>query len=284
MTLKMLWQEYSARFREAGVPEPETDAWYLLEHVTGVTRARYFMNPDQSVPDEQLIQYTHLCERRMQRIPLQHLTGVQEFMGYEFIVSDAVLIPRQDTEILVEEAAGILRKDSDILDVCTGSGCILLSLLKIAEERGLGSITGVGVDISEDALAVAGKNKEKLSIKNAELLRGDLLEPVADRRFDIIVSNPPYIRTEEIEKLEAEVKVFDPFIALDGGADGLIFYRRIVEQAAGCLKKGGSLLFEIGYDQGEDVKRLMEQAGFENVRIKKDFAGLDRVVFGVYNR
>ena len=203
MTLKMLWQEYSVKFRDAGIPEPETDAWYLLEHVTGISRARYFMNPDQSVPNEQIHQYTYLCERRMQRIPFQHMTGVQEFMGYEFQVSDAVLIPRQDTEILVEEAAGLLRNSMKILDVCTGSGCILLSLLKIAEEKGLDHITGVGVDISEAALEIAGRNKESLEVGNAELLQGDLLEPVADRMFDMIVSNPPYIRTEEIEKLEA---------------------------------------------------------------------------------
>lgn len=289
MTLKEALQEYSKKFKEAGIPEPDADAWYLLEFVTGVKRASYYMNPDKELTCEQTNQYQRLSEKRMQRIPLQHLTGVQEFMGYEFVVSDAVLIPRQDTEILVEEAYGFLQNEMQILDVCTGSGCILLSLLKLAEEKHLQKVHGVGTDISEAALEIAKKNAKRLFGESdhsafVELLQGDLLEPVAGRTFDMIVSNPPYIRTEEIEKLEAEVKIHDPFIALDGGEDGLIFYRKIVSESVNVLKSGGSLLFEIGYDQGEDVKQLMEEAGFSKVMVKKDFAGLDRVVFGVYDR
>ena len=215
---------------------------------------------------------------RASHVPLQHITGVQEFMGLGFCVNEHVLVPRQDTEVLVESVLEVLKPGMEVLDMCTGSGCILISLLKLC---GLADVKGVGVDISEEALKVAIRNAEKLGI-DAMFLHSDLFKKV-DGVYDIIVSNPPYIRTTVIEELKEEVKFHDPFIALDGKEDGLYFYRRIVEESPKFLKKCGKLYFEIGHDQGEAVSKVMRDAGFTDVTVKKDLAGLDRVVFGVYN-
>ena len=198
-------------------------------------------------------------------------------MGLEFGVNEYVLVPRQDTEILVESVLDILEGGMEVLDMCTGSGCILISLLKLCS---FADVRGVGADVSEHALKVACENAEKLGV-DVKFLHSDLFSNV-EGKYDVIVSNPPYIRTAVIEELKEEVKLHDPFIALDGKEDGLYFYRRIVDESTNHLKKGGKLYFEIGYDQGEDVSRLMREAGFADVTVKKDLAGLDRVVFGVY--
>ena len=211
--------------------------------------------------------------KRAQRIPLQHITGEQEFMGLTFRVNEHTLIPRQDTEILVEEAMLYLHDGMRILDMCTGSGCILLSLLKYSNE-----CEGVGVDISEQALAVARENATRLGLK-AGFVQSDLFEQVQGR-FDMLVSNPPYIATKEIETLMPEVREHEPMQALDGMEDGLYFYRKIVEKSADYLYNGARLYFEIGYDQGEAVSTLMREKGYQDVKVIKDYAGLDRVVVG----
>ena len=194
-------------------------------------------------------------------------------MGLTFKVNEHVLIPRQDTEILVEEAMRYLSDGMRILDICTGSGCILLSLLKYSNE-----CEGMGVDISEDALAVAQENAHNLGLQ-ADFRHSDLLENV-EGRFDMIVSNPPYIQTDVIETLMPEVREHEPMLALDGKADGLFFYREIIKQCPAYMTRGARLFFEIGYDQGEAVKALMEKQGFTEVEVIKDYAGLDRVVVG----
>ena len=224
--------------------------------------------------EEQKTQYKYFVEERAKRIPLQHLTKEQEFMGLSFEVNEHVLIPRQDTEVLVETVLEDLEENMRVLDICTGSGCILISLLKIM--RG---VKGVGVDISEEALEVARRNAQKHDTE-AVFIQSDLFENV-EGTYDVIVSNPPYIKTEEIEKLEEEVKLHDPMLALDGKEDGLYFYRKIIKESRKYLKRNGKLYFEIGNTQGEEVKTLMEEEGFANVKIKKDLAGLDRVVCGV---
>ena len=283
ISLKKAYKEGKEILAKAGITEADLDAWYLLEFVTGITKARYYMDPDQSMDPEAWKKYKEYLEKRRNHIPLQHITGSQEFMGLEFLVNEHVLIPRQDKEVLVETALEVCRKgqmgEIRLLDMCTGSGCILLSLLHELKPR---TVTGVGVDLSKEALCVAERNAEKLKI-DAEFLESDLFENVKGT-YDVIVSNPPYIRTSVIETLQEEVKDHDPYLALDGKEDGLYFYRRIIEQAPAYLKKKGWLLFEIGSDQGEDVKNLMEQAGYTGVSVKKDLAGLDRVVFGVYDR
>lgn len=270
------------KLQHAGIPEYDLDAWLLLEHVSGLSRAMYFVRDREEMEESCREQYEEAIRKRESRVPLQHITGVQEFMGYEFHVNEHVLIPRQDTEILVEEAdrAADDTGAKRILDVCTGSGCILLSLLKMNENR-----TGTGSDLSEPALKMAEENRRLLEIpeERAAFVQSDLFERI-EGTYDMIVSNPPYIRTEEIRKLQEEVRLHDPYGALDGKEDGLYFYRRIILEAGGYFDHQGTLLFEIGYDQAEDVKRLMEEAGYSQIYVKKDLAGLDRVVGGVYNK
>lgn len=270
------------KLQHAGIPEYDLDAWLLLEHVSGLSRAMYFVRDREEMEESCQEQYEEAIRKRESRVPLQHITGVQEFMGYEFHVNEHVLIPRQDTEILVEEAdrAADDTGAKRILDVCTGSGCILLSLLKMNENR-----TGTGSDLSEPALKIAEENRRLLEIpeERAAFVQSDLFERI-EGTYDMIVSNPPYIRTEEIRKLQEEVRLHDPYGALDGKEDGLYFYRRIISEAGGYFEHQGTLLFEIGYDQAEDVKRLMEEAGYSQIYVKKDLAGLDRVVGGVYNK
>lgn len=283
MTWKQAWQKGAQILQEAGISEYDLDAWYLLEHVTGITKASYYMEPGHPMHPEEEKAYQELIQKRKNRIPLQHLTGVQAFMGLEFEVNEHVLIPRQDTEVLVETALEVCRNDETenlhLLDMCTGSGCILLSLLHELQAR---EVSGVGVDVSKEALLVAQRNAKKLKIP-AKFLESDLFEQV-EGIYDVIVSNPPYIRTSVIETLQEEVKDHDPYLALDGKEDGLYFYRKIIGQAPKYLKAGGWLLFEIGSDQGEEVRELMEQNGYTQICVKKDLAGLDRVVFGVYDR
>ncbi len=277
MTLKEAYQYGQEQLKKAQIEDADLDAWYLLEYVTGVSRAMYFLDMARELSQEEETRYLEFIMIRTKHMPLQHITGVQEFMGLEFKVNEHVLVPRQDTEVLVESVLDILEPKMRVLDMCTGSGCILISLLRLC---GFSDICGVGVDISKEALEVAHKNAENLGV-DAMFLHSDLFSAV-EGQYDVIVSNPPYIRTSVIEELKEEVKFHDPYIALDGKEDGLYFYRNIVEKSTQYFKKGGKLFFEIGHDQGEDVSTLMREAGFSNVTVKKDLAGLDRVVFGVY--
>jgi release factor glutamine methyltransferase len=229
------------------------------------------MDEDMSV--EQVTEYESILSKRAEHVPLQYITGEQEFMGILFHVNDAVLIPRQDTETLVEEALKVIRPGMKVLDMCTGSGCILISILK-----NIVDVEGYGYDISKQAINVAKENA-KLNHVNATFERSDLFEDVSDT-FDVIVSNPPYIPTDVISGLMPEVAMYEPMQALDGKEDGLHFYRRIIADASKYLKPDGKLLFEIGHDQGESVPKLMKDAGFKEVRVIKDLAGNDRVVIG----
>lgn len=280
-TLRNLYQNGIESLEKAGIQEAKLDAWYLLEYETGISRAMFFAEPDRAIDEEMAEKYQRDIETRSRRIPLQHITGEQEFMGLNFKVNEHVLIPRQDTEILVEEALKRIKPDMKLLDMCTGSGCILESIIKFAEKKGM-KIQGTGCDISEEALKVAKENDHRLETQ-ARFIQGNLFEHITDT-YDMIVSNPPYIRTGEIQKLEDEVKLHDPWIALDGKEDGLYFYRSIVKDSVKHLRKGGYLLFEIGFDQGEEVSKLLEKYEYEEIQIKKDLAGLDRVVMGRYNK
>lgn len=282
LELQKIYKEGELFLKEAGIEEASIDAWLLLEYVTGVSRARYLCDPFMKIEEKDAAKYCELMEQRAKRIPLQHITGEQEFMGYTFRVNEHVLIPRQDTEVLVEEAIKYLRPGKNVLDMCTGSGCILLSLLKMGVEKYyMSNVKGTAVDISEEALKVASFNANELGV-DVEFIQSDLFENVIGK-FDILVSNPPYIRTAVIEELQDEVKLHDPFIALDGKEDGLYFYRKIVESSINYLNDKAMVLFEIGHDQGEEVSNLLKDAGFSNVWVKKDLAGLDRVVIAMYN-
>ena len=275
MTLREAYEYGQEQLKKERIEDADLDAWYLLEHVTGITRAKYFMDMNRVLAEDAEARYCECVAMRARHIPLQHITGVQEFMGLEFCVNEHVLVPRQDTEVLVESVLEVLKPGMNVLDMCTGSGCILISLMKLG-----GQVSGAGVDISGEALQVACQNAEKLGVET-RFLHSDLFTEV-EEKYDVIVSNPPYIRTAVIEELKEEVKFHDPFLALDGKEDGLYFYRNIIEEASDYLKPRGRLYFEIGHDQGEDVSRLMREAGFSDVTVKKDLAGLDRVVFGVY--
>lgn len=251
------------------------DAWLLMEYVFGIERTWYFLHQEEEAEEEKAELYQKLIRKRTTRIPLQQITHQAWFFGLEFYVNEHVLIPRQDTEILVEEVI----KEADnkrglqILDMCTGSGCILLSLLKNLKEA-----EGTGVDLSREALLVAEKNGERLKEK-AVWKKSNLFETISGT-FDILVSNPPYIETAVIEELMEEVRLYEPRMALDGKKDGLFFYREITAQAGNYLKDGGILAFEIGYNQGEAVAELLREYHYREIRIVKDYAGLDRVVIG----
>lgn len=275
MTYSELYKLGCLKLKAAEISEYCNDARLLIEHVCNTTRNDLYAHGDEEVSHEKESEFLVACDKRASHIPLQHITGVQWFMGLEFCVNEHVLVPRPDTETLVEEVLKDLHDGMSILDMCTGSGCILLSLLKYSN-----NCEGVGADISDKALEVSRLNAQRLQL-DARFVCSDLFENITGK-FDVIVSNPPYIRTREIEGLMPEVRDYDPFIALDGHEDGLYFYRKIIADAADYLKIGSLLAFEIGNDQGLEVKQLMEKAGFKEVTVVKDLCGNDRVVKGFF--
>ena len=225
-----------------------------------------------TVSKERADKYMELVGIRASKIPLQHITGSQEFMGLDFKVNSDVLIPRQDTETLAETVLGEERDtDIELLDLCTGSGCLAIALKKLGGYRKV-----TASDISEAALKLAAENAA-LNKAGIEFIRSDMFKDI-DGSFDVIVSNPPYIETAVIAELDTEVREYDPMSALDGGEDGLDFYRIIAEQGTKVLKPGGRIYLEIGYDQGEAVSGLLRANGFSGVRVINDLTGKDRVV------
>ncbi len=280
MTYRECYEQGCRTLQAAGIEEAALDARLLLEAVCGTDRNDLLVHGEQPVAPEAEEKYLNWIRQRAEHIPLQQLTGEQGFMGLTFSVNEHVLIPRQDTEILVEEVLKELHDGMRVLDMCTGSGCILLSLLHYSND-----CEGLGVDLSAEALEVAGRNVLKVltpeKAEHAHFLQSDLFEKV-EGKFEIIVSNPPYIASAEVEKLMPEVRDHEPRMALDGTEDGLYFYRRIIEEAGKHLVSSGMLYFEIGYDQGQAVSELMRTEGYCEVQVVQDYAGLDRVVFGTY--
>lgn len=272
-----LLEEAKNTLIKANVPDTDIDAWLLMEHCFSITKSFFFLNRRQfAQPREKIDQYRTFIMQRAARIPLQYLTKTQGFMGLEFSVTPAVLIPRQDTETLVETVLSYTKDKpgAKLIDVCTGSGCIAVSLAHY------GNFAQVAAsDISSAALAVAKKNAAD-NHAPVQFFESDLLEQIPGR-FDIIVSNPPYIEDEVIAGLEPEVKDHEPMLALSGGSDGLLFYRRLTETAKDHLNPGGALFVEIGYNQWETVAALFRENGFSNPTLVHDLAGLDRVVWGV---
>lgn len=273
MNYRELYEQGNRSLTEAGIEEAALDARLLLEAVCETDRSYLLAHGERAVTEEQRKSYVNLIEKRRQRIPLQHILGYQDFMGLHFQVTPEVLIPRQDTETLVEEVMRNLHDGMRILDLCTGSGCILLSLLRYSN-----GCQGTGTDISGAALAVARRNAMALGVE-AAWIESNLFEQVTGK-YDVLVSNPPYIPTGVIPTLMEEVREHDPLIALDGGEDGLDFYRKIAEQAPSYLYAGGEIYLEIGREQAEAVSCLLTDAGFLNVTVYQDLSGLDRVVRG----
>lgn len=280
---------------ENRIADAAIDCKILYCYLMNITNAQLILEYQRILPDSLCDEYFRLLDRRSSGVPLQHITGSQEFMGLDFLVNEHVLIPRQDTETMVEDAMEMIgkntlrgeelsirpKKEYDILDLCCGSGAIGLSLSKLC--------SGVKVtcsDLSKDAIETAQKNAEHLGLGKVTFEKGNLLMPFKGRfknkKFDLIISNPPYIKTSVIPTLQKEVRDHEPLMALDGGADGLDFYRAIIKEAPDCLKKEGILMLEIGHDQREELCSLIEESGrFEEIRALKDLAGRDRIIVAV---
>lgn len=275
MTYGDCYKEAVRLLADNGVREAGLDARLLLESVCGTDRNTLLAHPEREVRAEEKARFDALVQRRCKREPLQYIINEQEFMGLTFETAPFTLIPRQDTECLVEEAMKEVHDGMAILDVCSGSGCILLSLLKYSND-----CTGLGVDIDEKSVELSRRNSEKLGIP-ASFAVSDLFENVTGQ-YDIIVSNPPYIPSAVIDGLDPEVKDYEPRRALDGGEDGLDFYKRLSKEAKSHLKRGGYIFFEIGYDQKDAVLRILREDGYRDAECIRDLAGLDRVVKAWY--
>ncbi len=282
MRLYELVKKGQGMLEEKGVPDADIDAGLLWQHVSGMNRAAMLFDRDVEISAEQEKDYMELIERRSAREPLQYITGVQSFMGYDFCTSKNVLIPRQDTEVLVETALNITKHidgSVDVLDMCCGTGCIGISygLMRSGSRVVL-------ADISEDAINTTHKNIEKLcgDTDRFRVVSTDLFENV-EGRFDLILSNPPYIKSGVIDTLMPEVRDNEPRLALDGMEDGLYFYRIIVSQARKYIKDEGYVVFEIGNDQAEDVQHLLVESGYDDVHVVRDLCRNDRVVYGRYS-
>lgn len=281
-TYRELYEEGRRILEQAGLPDAALDARFLLEEVCGTNLQTLLVFPEKKVTEEEVNQYRAFIQRRKDREPTAMILGEWDFMGLTFRLNKSTLIPEQDTEVLVETALEELKRRGlgeaplRILDLCTGSGCILLSLLHKLRNAG-----GLGTDLSEEALEAARENAVRLGLQERAAFRqGDLWEPVGDERFDLIVSNPPYVPTEVIPTLEPEVRCGEPYAALDGGEDGLVFYRRIMREAAGHLKPSGIIIVESGFDEAPQIAALMQDQKLRGIRIVKDYGGLDRVVLG----
>ena len=278
MRINELLRKATAKLDAAGIESARLDAEVLLAHVLNCRRLYLYVDADKNVSHEQINRYKNLIERRIEKIPVAYLTGQREFFGLNFAVTPEVLIPRPDTEILVEIAIEKLSKiDKPIfLDIGTGSGAICISILKQ-----LKTARAVTVDISADAVNCAKFNAEKFGVDDRiNFFIGNLFEPLRGQKFHAIISNPPYIPNAEIKNLQAEVQR-EPEIALDGGVDGLDFYRRIVDDAPNFLFDGGFLAVEIGINQAADVKKFF-QKNFTDVEIIRDLADIERVIMGIY--
>ncbi|MCI9081950.1 MAG: peptide chain release factor N(5)-glutamine methyltransferase [Lachnospiraceae bacterium] len=272
MTFEKAWNHGKSILQSAGIAESEIDAWYLLEYVFKIDKSWYYLHSRDEMQEEKYHEYELLLKKRSERIPLQYITGSQEFMGLNFKVNSHVLIPRQDTETLVEEAVKRLEPGMEVLDLCTGSGCVIISIMKQKP------VTGTASDISKQALLIAKENARNNQVE-VTLVRSDLFQNITGS-YDMIVANPPYIPTEAIAELMPEVRDFEPIDALDGKEDGMYFYHKIVQESRRFLKSNGYLCLEIGHDQGGRVAFLMEENGFRNVKVVKDLARNNRVVCG----
>lgn len=270
-SLKGLLVDGAKMLAQAGIDEAELDARYILEYITGLNSAQYFIHSEDIIEKNKAEEFFRLIERRSKRIPLSYVIGTRDFFGLTFKVDENVLIPEQETELLVEEVIKHSEGKS-VLDMCTGSGCIAISIALFGKPSKVAAS-----DISHKALKVARENAKSLKAGEISFIQGDMFENVTDK-FDIIVSNPPYIETGEIDELMPEVRDYIPRLALDGDIDGLKFYRIISKEAVKKLNKNGRIFYEIGYNQSRAVASILLENGFTDVNIMKDYSGLDRIV------
>lgn len=279
-TIEQILRYGKSFLKTHSVPQSALDAELLLMNVLSVDRIYLFSHSEKAIGPEEQRAYEVLLQKRAKGIPLQYLTGVQEFMGMPFEVNAHVLIPRADTEVLVETVLWYISKEDMrvFLDIGTGTGCIPISIVRYEPQTRF-----IAIDISKEALSIARKNAEENGVQDrVGWLHSDVFTQLpreVEGQIDGIVSNPPYIPTGDIKDLMREVKEHEPNLALDGGEDGLRFYRNIIQKGKIYLRPGGRIFFEIGYNQASQVSRLFEQEGYRDIQIKKDLAGLDRVVF-----
>lgn len=282
MTIKEIIIKYCQQLENIS-DTPRLDVELLLKKALGDVDSMYIrMNIDKALNDEQEKYFLEMIKDRLNQRPIAYIIGNREFMGLDFFVKEGVLIPRPDTETLVEEIINICNNKTglNILDIGTGSGAITVSLAKYLDKSHV-----VSVDISDIALEIASKNAVSNNVdERIDFIKSDVFSNVSDEaRFDIIVSNPPYIKKADISGLDRQVKDFEPYNALEGGEDGLDFYRRITEESRGFLKQDGILAYEVGHDQASDVSKIMQQNGFTGIYTKCDLQGFERVVIGFYN-
>ena len=266
----------SEKLKKSEIAEAELDAWYLLEDVSGLSRADYFLHSNDKIGKDKAEEFLKLIERRSGRIPLSYVLGTRDFMGFTFKVNENVLIPEQETELLVEETIRHC-KGMKVLDLCTGSGCIGISVSLLGE-----TLSVTMADISGKALEVARENAARLGANNVNFVEGNLFENI-NEKYDILVSNPPYIETGIIENLQPEVRNYIPRLALDGDEDGLKFYKNISKMAPNYLNKNARIFYEIGYNQSKAVSDILLENGFTDIRAAKDYAGLDRIVMAKFD-
>ncbi len=284
MTTKRTIESVKKEFAAAGIENPQREARFLVEGICRVLRGGMFLHSDMLLTDSEQEQIEHAVQKRLVGWPLQYLIGEWEFYGYPVYVGEGVLIPRPETELLVEQTLNILRdmqKESPVVaDLCSGSGCIA-----IAVGREYPGVRVTAVEKYEDAYGYLERNIARNGAENVLPVKADVLGPLCQSlagTFDVIVSNPPYIKTEDMKTLQSEVR-FEPSEALDGRQDGLHFYREITKRWKTCLVPGGTLLYEIGLNQGEDVAAILRENGFADVQIKQDYNKLDRMVCGRMN-
>lgn len=275
MTPQQLIRQTAALFDQAGVPDPMVDSSLLLSFVTGMSPLSLRLDRDTELSPDALSRFESLRDRRLARVPLQYLTHEQPFMRHTFYVDERVLIPRPETELLCERAIVALSACSSsvptALDLCCGSGCIAVSMALAVPSAQVDA-----ADLSPDALSVSRLNAERLGA-NVAFYQGDLFSAVGDARYDVIISNPPYIPAAECPSLQAEV-LQEPVMALDGGADGLDFYRRIAVESPAHLREGGRIFLEVGYDQADQVAAMLRLARFRETSVHQDYQGISRMV------
>ncbi|MDI6800562.1 MAG: peptide chain release factor N(5)-glutamine methyltransferase [Thermodesulfovibrionales bacterium] len=277
-------KEVSAFLESKGIEDAAKEAEMLIIETLHIDKSKLYVG-SLEITEEASKQIDALTSRRAQGEPIQYIIGHVDFYGLRISVGRGVLIPRPETELLVEETIKELKKrftvhgsQVTVLDLCTGSGCIAIALAKHFPDADV-----YGIDKSDTAIQYAIRNASENNIKNIHFIRGDLFEPVKQIKFTCIISNPPYIRKGDIRDLQREIKDYEPIEALDGGEDGLDFYRRILKDAPKYLKKEGIVLLEIGYDQADDVRKIASEAGFKDISFRKDYAGIKRIFVGKQN-
>lgn len=281
LTIKNLLVKYKQILKNANIKTYSLDCEVLLMNVTGFDKIKLYTNLSYTLKSEEFEKFKTFIDKRINNEPIPYIINKCEFMGLDFLVNNNTLIPREDTEILVEEVINLINENNytSILDIGTGSGAIAVSIANYCKNANI-----VAIDISSKALEVAKKNAMLNNVDNKiTFIKSNLFENLKDLKFDIIISNPPYIKTKEIESLERNVKDFEPHLALDGGDDGLYFYKKITKKSSEFLKNKGYLFYEIGFDQAEDVSKILEQNEFKNIKILKDLKNFNRVVFGNLN-